>query len=85
MVLRPSLSCPCLVVAVLALTVSTTSSRAEDRVLKPGKPEQVGMSGAFSSAGLPMSFRERLSDQGLVDVGSSSHRASARKAWAVLM
>jgi CubicO group peptidase (beta-lactamase class C family) len=43
--LRLSLSCPCLLVAGLALTVSAAPSRAEDRVLKPGKPEQVGMSG----------------------------------------
>ena len=45
MVLRPSLSCPCLLVAAVALTISAAPSRAEDRVLKPGKPEQVGMSG----------------------------------------
>jgi len=44
--LRPSLSCPGLLVAALALTISAASSRAEDRVLKPGKPEQVGMSGS---------------------------------------
>ena len=40
----PSLSG--LLVAVLVLTISPSSSRAEDRVLKPGKPEQVGMSSA---------------------------------------
>jgi CubicO group peptidase (beta-lactamase class C family) len=34
-----------LLVAALALTISAASSRAEDRVLKPGKPGQVGMSG----------------------------------------
>ncbi len=44
--LQPSLSCPCLLVAVLSLTISAASSRAEDRVLKIGKPEQVGMAGA---------------------------------------
>src|SRR5262245_60033873 len=43
--LRPSLSCPYLLMAVLSLTISAASSRAEDRVLKIGKPEQVGMSG----------------------------------------
>src|SRR5262249_49963042 len=43
--LRPSPSYPCLFVAALALTISAASSRAEDRVLKIGKPEQVGMSG----------------------------------------
>src|SRR5262249_14556714 len=43
--LRPSPSYPCLFVAALALTISAASSRAEDRVLKPGKPDQVGMSG----------------------------------------
>src|SRR5882672_5124408 len=41
---RPSLSCPCLLSAALAFTITAASSRAEDRVLKPGKPEQVGMS-----------------------------------------
>ncbi len=46
MKLRPSLSCPCLLVAALALTIPTGFSRAEDRVLKPGKPAQVGMSAA---------------------------------------
>src|SRR5688572_7945743 len=44
--LRSSLSCSCLLVVALALTNSATSSRAEDRVLKPGKPEQVGLSAA---------------------------------------
>jgi CubicO group peptidase (beta-lactamase class C family) len=44
--LRASLSCPCLLVAALSLTISATSVRAEDRVLRIGKPEQVGMSGA---------------------------------------
>jgi CubicO group peptidase (beta-lactamase class C family) len=44
--LRPSLSSPCLLVVALALTISTAFSRAEDRVLKPGKPEQAGMSAA---------------------------------------
>jgi len=43
--LRPSPSYPGLLVAALALTISAASSRAEDRVLKRGKPEQVGMSG----------------------------------------
>lgn len=43
--LRPSSSYPHLLVVALALTISVASSRAEDRVLKPGKPEQVGMSG----------------------------------------
>ncbi|MBL8797354.1 MAG: beta-lactamase family protein [Planctomycetia bacterium] len=42
--LRPFLSCFGL--AALALTLPAASSRAEDRVLKAGKPEQVGMSGA---------------------------------------
>src|SRR5262249_2350252 len=42
--LRPSLSCPCLLVAALVLLISAAASRAEDRVLKPGQPEQVGMS-----------------------------------------
>jgi hypothetical protein len=31
--------------AVLSLTILAASSRAEDRVLKLGKPEQVDMSG----------------------------------------
>ena len=44
--LRLSSSCPGLLVAALALTIPAASSRAEDRVLKLGKPEQVGMSGA---------------------------------------
>jgi CubicO group peptidase (beta-lactamase class C family) len=43
--LRPPLSCSCLLVTALSLTISAASSRAEDRVLKIGKPEQVGMSG----------------------------------------
>lgn len=43
--LRPSLSWPYLSIAVLALAISAACGRAEDRVLKPGKPEQVGMSG----------------------------------------
>ena len=42
--LRLSRACPCLLAAALALTISAAPSRAEDRVLKPGKPEQVGMS-----------------------------------------
>src|SRR5437773_314236 len=37
---------PCSLVAVLVLTIFTATSRAEDRVLKLGKPEQVGMSGS---------------------------------------
>lgn len=44
--LRPSLSCSGLLAAALALTFPAASSRAEDRVLKAGKPEQVGMSAA---------------------------------------
>jgi CubicO group peptidase (beta-lactamase class C family) len=43
--LRPCLCCPGLLVAAIVLTNSAESARAEDRVLKPGKPEQVGMSG----------------------------------------
>lgn len=43
--LRSSLSRPCVFVVAVALTVFAGSSRAEDRVLKPGKAEQVGMSG----------------------------------------
>jgi CubicO group peptidase (beta-lactamase class C family) len=43
---RPCVACPCLLIIVLTLTMFTATSRAEDRVLKPGKPEQVGMSGA---------------------------------------
>jgi CubicO group peptidase (beta-lactamase class C family) len=43
---HPALSCPCLLVAALALLLSAAPSRAEDRVLKPGQPEQVGMSGS---------------------------------------
>lgn len=43
--LRPSLSRRYLLVAAFAVTISAASSRAEDRILKPGKPEQVGMSG----------------------------------------
>src|SRR5438876_3906139 len=43
--LRPSRSCPCLLVAALASLVAVASSRGEDRVLKIGKPEQAGMSG----------------------------------------
>jgi CubicO group peptidase (beta-lactamase class C family) len=43
--LRASLSCPYLLVAALALAVSAAPSQAESRVLKPGKPELVGMSG----------------------------------------
>jgi CubicO group peptidase (beta-lactamase class C family) len=35
-----------LLVAALVFTISAASSRAEDRVLKPGKPGQVGMSGS---------------------------------------
>lgn len=42
----PTRSCPCLLVAILTLAISTLPSRAEDRVLKSGKPEQVGMSGS---------------------------------------
>ncbi|MEX0718290.1 MAG: serine hydrolase domain-containing protein [Planctomycetaceae bacterium] len=42
--LRFSHSSRCLLVAALVLTISAASSRGEDRVLKPGKPEQVGMS-----------------------------------------
>jgi CubicO group peptidase (beta-lactamase class C family) len=45
MILRPSLSCPGLLVAALSLTIAAPPSRAQDRVLKPGQPEQVGMSG----------------------------------------
>ena len=44
--LRSSPSCPGLLVAALALTIPAVTSRAEDRALKPGKPEQVGMSAA---------------------------------------
>jgi CubicO group peptidase (beta-lactamase class C family) len=44
--LRSFHSCPGLFVAFFALTTSPTFARAEDRVLKPGKPEQVGMSPA---------------------------------------
>ena len=42
--LQPSLSCRLLVVTALSVTIAF-SSKAEDRVLKAGKPEQVGMSG----------------------------------------
>src|SRR6185312_10953370 len=45
MVFWPTLSRPCLVVAVFAVMMSAAVTRAEDRILKPGKPEQVGMSG----------------------------------------
>src|SRR5262249_4641096 len=38
--------CPCRLVAALALAIAAASSPAEDRVLKPGKPEHVGMSGS---------------------------------------
>jgi CubicO group peptidase (beta-lactamase class C family) len=41
---RPSLSCPCLPIAVLSLALLAASSRAEDRVLKVGKAAQAGMS-----------------------------------------
>jgi CubicO group peptidase (beta-lactamase class C family) len=41
--LRPSHFCRCLLTAALSLTICA-ASRAEDRVLKIGKPEQVGMS-----------------------------------------
>lgn len=44
--LRPSLCGLGLLGAALAITISTATCLAEDRVLKPGKPEQVGMSGA---------------------------------------
>ena len=37
--------CRMVVVTILAVTIHTAASRAEDRVLKIGKPEQVGMSG----------------------------------------
>jgi CubicO group peptidase (beta-lactamase class C family) len=43
--LRLCLSGPGLLLVVLALTMSAASSRAQDRMLKAGKPEQVGMSG----------------------------------------
>ena len=42
--LYPSRSCRLLLVAALAVTILAASIRAEDRVLKVGKPEQVGMS-----------------------------------------
>jgi len=42
----PAPLCSRLLAAVLALLVAGAASRAEDRVLKPGKPEQVGMSAA---------------------------------------
>src|SRR5262245_31482320 len=45
MILRSSLCCPCLLVAALFLAISAAQGRAEDRVLKIGKPQQVGMSG----------------------------------------
>ena len=41
--LHPSLSCRLLAVTALTVTIAL-SSQAEDRVLKMGKPEQVGMS-----------------------------------------
>jgi CubicO group peptidase (beta-lactamase class C family) len=44
--LHPSLSCRLLVVAALAVAILAAPIRAEDRVLKMGKPEQVGMSRA---------------------------------------
>lgn len=44
--LRCSLSCPCLLIAAVALNTVATASRADDRILKLGKPEQVGMSGS---------------------------------------
>ena len=42
--LYPSRSCRLLLAAALAVTILAASIRAEDRVLKVGKPEQVGMS-----------------------------------------
>lgn len=45
MFLRSSPCRPC-VLAVLALTIAAVSSRAADYVLKAGRPEQVGISGA---------------------------------------
>ncbi len=44
MKLHPCLSCRLLLVAALTVTILAASIRAEDRVLKMGKPEQVGMS-----------------------------------------
>ena len=44
--LRPSHSCSCLLLTAFALMISAPFSRAEDHVLKAGKPEQVGMSAA---------------------------------------
>ena len=41
---QPSLSCRLLFVAALTITILAGSIWAEDRVLKMGKPEQVGMS-----------------------------------------
>ena len=41
---HPSLSCRLLVVAALTVTILAAPIRAENRVLKMGKPEQVGMS-----------------------------------------
>src|SRR5262245_55514146 len=43
--LHASHFCRLLIVAALAGTIPAASSRAEDRVLKMGRPEQVGMSG----------------------------------------
>lgn len=40
------LPCPGRLVAALALALSAAPAHAEDRVLKPGRPEQVGLSGA---------------------------------------
>jgi CubicO group peptidase (beta-lactamase class C family) len=42
--LHPFVSCRLLFVAALAFTILAASTRAEDRVLTMGKPEQVGMS-----------------------------------------
>src|SRR5262245_46432568 len=41
---RPTLCCRSVLVAALTVPIPAASIRAEDRVLKMGKPEQVGMS-----------------------------------------
>jgi CubicO group peptidase (beta-lactamase class C family) len=46
MLLRFSPFWPCLLVIAMALTVSATDLRAEDRVLKPGTLAEAGMSGS---------------------------------------
>ena len=84
-------------VAVLSMALLAASSRAEDRVLKMGRPEQVGMSARrleivkeLSAAGIPVGVSiapiiPALNDHELESIMAAAVEAGASNTWYTLL